>query len=270
MKLILVPPYRGAGYDFRPEQEPYYRRAIEQMRAAGQLEGVDVEVDQGANVDAVSASRDETTFDQIGLNTQLRVREIAASGRCDAIVVLGAIDVAFHSIRAVSPVPVAFVLHSALHVASLVADRFSLIDVTDTLGSRQRRLARSYGFGDKLVSIRTIGRSSTELSVALREPFESDGTVTAAVDSILDGLVSRCGEAVEQDGADLLIFGFAPLHQMVDVLRARLDAAGYAEIPVISALSAAVAMAKVMAEMTLTAAPRSFPTDDLVRVPAYR
>jgi Asp/Glu/hydantoin racemase len=270
MKLVLVPPYRGAGYDFQPEREPYYRRAVDALRAAGQLDGVDVEIDQGAHVDHVSPSRDEAVVDQIGLNTQLRIRSIATSGNYDAIVVLGAIDVAFYSIKAISPIPVAFPLHSALHVASMAADRFSLIDGTDALAARQRRLARGYGFDDKLVSIRTIGRSSSDLSVLLREPFDDGGAVTAGVSAVLDSLVDRCRQAIEIDRADLVIIGFAPLHQLHACLRDRLDEAGYAEVPLVSALAAAVAMAKAMAELGISAAARTFPTDDLGTVPAFR
>jgi Asp/Glu/hydantoin racemase len=270
MQLILVPPYRGAGYDFTPEKEPYYRRAIEHMRATGQLDGVEVTVDQGAFIDFVSASRDETTFDQIGLNTQLRVKEIAASGKYDAIVVLGAIDVGFHSIRAISSVPVAFPLHSAVHVASLIAERFTLIDVTDTLGARQRRLVNSYGLGPKLASIRTIGKDSTYLSRVCRDPFLEGGRITDEASHVMDLLVERCREAVDVDRAELLILGFAPLHQLIDVLRERLDAAGLAEIPVVSAVAAAVAMAKTMAEMRVRPAARTYPTDELTLPPSFR
>lgn len=270
MKLLFVPPYSGAGYDFKPQREPYYHKAIEALRAFGQLDGIDVDIDEGAHIDHVSPTRDETTFDLIALNTQQRVKSIVAAGGYDAIVVLGTIDVAFHSIRAISPIPVAFPWHSALHVASSLADRFSLIDVTDTLAVRQRRLAKSYGFDDKLASIRTIGRSSADLSTMLREPFDADGRLNPDASGIVDALIGQCRVAIETDRAELLIIGFAPLHQIYAQIREHLDAAGFAEIPLVSGLAAAVATAKSMVEMRLMPAARAYPTDALLNVPALR
>jgi hypothetical protein len=127
-----------------------------------------------------------------------------------------------------------------------------------------------YGFGDKLASIRTIGRSSSDLSRQLREPFGADGSLTPDADGILDLMVERCREVIETDRADLVITSFAPLHQLAGQLRERLDAAGYDEIPLVSSLAAGVAVATSMAALGLVPAKRSYPTDDLRAAPAWR
>ena len=100
------------------------------------------------------------------------MRAIVEQGGYDAIVVLGGIDVGFEAVRAISPIPVAYPIHSSLHVASLVADRFSYIDVSDPQAARVRRLARAYGFDQKLVSVRNYASSSTVASPVLRAARE--------------------------------------------------------------------------------------------------
>lgn len=268
MRLIIVPPYRGAGYDFEPDKEPYYQKVLEDMRDRGELDGVDVTIDAGAHTDHRSDSRDEEVFQHIGTATLERVKEIGSSGEHDAIVVLGAIDVAFHAARLVSPIPVTYPMHSAVHLASLAADRFSLIDVTDPQAARIRRLVRSYGFDDKLGSIRVIGRSSTEMSPLLREV--TDDTIPPAVDEVLDQLVEQSTIAIEEDRAELLIIGFTPFQTLRDELTRRLAAAGYGEIPLVWILSAAVAAARAMVDTGLRQSPRTYPSDGLVAKPAFR
>ena len=268
MRLTIVPPYRGAGYAFEPHKEPYYERVLTDMRARGELDGVDLTIDPGAHTDHRSDSRDEEVFQHLGTATLERVKAIGASGDCDAIVVLGSIDVAFHATRLVSPVPVTYPMHSAVHVASLVSDRFSLIDVTDPQAARIRRLVRGYGFGDRLGSIRVIGRSSTEISPLLRD-ITAD-SLTPEVDQLLDELVEQSSIAVEVDRAESLIIGFTPFQALRDELTRRLEAAGFGEIPLVWILSAAVACARVMVATGLLQAARSYPSDSLVLKPSFR
>jgi Asp/Glu/hydantoin racemase len=271
MRLILVPPYRGAGYDFKPDEEPYYHHVLDMLRASGQLDGVTVDIDPGVHTDHVSASRDQSLFDHLAIAVQTRVRAIVDDdeGAYDAIVVLGGIDVGFDAVRTISPIPVAYPIHSSLHVASLVSDRFSYIDVSDPQAARVRRLARSYGLEDKLVSVRNYASSSTVASPVLRAAREQ-GRLTAEATALLDDVVTQCTTAIDVDGAETLIVGFTPLQVFQDDLRARLDEAGYAEIPVIWILDATIAVAKMLAEMRLKQTARAFPTDDLVAKPSRR
>jgi allantoin racemase len=269
MRLILVPPYRGAGYDFRPEDEPYYHEVIAQLRQARQLDGVEVDIDPGVHTEHVAASRDQSLFDHLAVAVQARVRAIAEAGSHDGVVVLGGIDVGFDGVRAVAPIPVAYPVHSALHMASLIGDRFSYLDTSDPQAARVRRLARSYGFDRKLIAVRNYGWSSTAASPVLRSA-KVDGKLSVDAERLLDDVCSACVTAIENDQPDVLIVGFTPLQPLQAELRQRLDAAGYAEVPVIWLLTAAVAMVKAMVETGLRQSPRAFPTDALVARPAWR
>jgi hypothetical protein len=239
-RILLVPPYRGAGYDFEPDKEPYYRTVLERMREAGQLDGVEVTIDPGVETSHRPASRDDDLFDHIGVATLDRVKEVAATGEHDAIVILGAIDVEFHAMRAVLPVPVVHTVHASLHLASLISERFSVIDVSDPQAARLRRLAKGYGFDDKLAAVRPIGSSSTGASPLLRL---DDPMAEPEVQAMVDRVVACCREAVETDRA---------------------------EIPLIWILSASVAMARALADTGLMPARRSYPLDTLRAKPAWR
>jgi Asp/Glu/hydantoin racemase len=75
---------------------------------------------------------------------------------------MGAISIA--SLLMSSPasrIPIAFCLHSAVHMASLIGDRFSIIELSDPMAQIIRHYVELYGLGHKLVSIRTVGSSST-------------------------------------------------------------------------------------------------------------
>lgn len=269
MRLVLVPPYRGAGYGFKPEEEQYYKDSINHLAVTGQLEGVTIGIDEGAHTNHTSDTRDETYFDAAAVSTLPRVKALAESGDVDGIIVLGTIDVGFYAMRTVSPIPVAFAMHSALHVASLIGDRCSVIEVTDPLAARARRTALLYGLGDKLVSVRSIGHSSTELSTLLRDSVE-ERLARPEVQTLLDDLATQARLAVEIDQADTLIITFTPFQSIADAIRARLDAEGLSEIQIVWPLSAAVAVAKAMVEMQLMPAKRAFPNDALANKPTLR
>jgi Asp/Glu/hydantoin racemase len=266
-RILLVPPYRGAGYAFEPDKEPYYRTVLDRMRASGLLAGAEVSVDPGVETLHRSASRDDDVFDHIGVATLDRVKELAATGDHDAIVVLGAIDVGFHAMRAVLPIPVVHTVHASLHMASLISERFSLIDVSDPQAARVRRLATSYGFGDKLIAVRPIGTTSTDVSGLLRG---SDPMQEPQVQALVERVVECCRAAVETDRADSIIMTFTPLQVLEPVIRRRLDEEGYDEIPLIWILSASVAMARALLGTGLTPARRSYPVDTLRAKPAWR
>jgi allantoin racemase len=266
---VLIPPYRGAGYQFEPDREPYYRRAIELMEQSGELEGWTVDVDPGVHTDHKAASRDEALYDYMAVAVQERVRAITEQGDHDAIVVLGAIDVAFHSSRLIAQVPITNTLHSAVHMASLLSDRFSLIDVTDPQAARMRRLVREYGLGDKLASVRWVERTSTAIGPALAASVSS-GSLTPEVEEVLDRIVDQGRLCADLDRAELLIIGYAPLQAVRQELRERLDAVGLADLPLVWGLSSAVAVARSLVAMGLMPSRRTYPNDDLVAKPSFR
>jgi len=93
-------------------------------------------------------------------------------GKYDAIVTSGSIEPGFFAGRMISKMPIAFCVHSAVHMASLIGDRFSIIELTDPMAVIIRHYVELYGLGDKLASIRIISSSSTYTMGFIKTPVE--------------------------------------------------------------------------------------------------
>jgi len=170
----------------------------------------------------------------------------------------------------ISKIPIAFSIHSAVHVASLIGDRFTIIELTDVMAQIVRHYVQLYGFSHKLVSVRTLSRSSTYGMGLIRKYKKEERIKVSEVNNLLDDIVSQCKTAIEKDMADSLILGCPPLQCLEDEIRQGLDKAGYNEIQLIPELSAAVEMAKAMVNMKLIQSPRAYPSDSLKAKPEFR
>lgn len=270
MKLVIVPPYRGAEYDFRPDEGVWYQEILSAMRAQGQLEGVEVDIDPGVEVAPTGEMRNEELFALMQVGVLQRVRELSTQGKYDALVMLGVIDIGFAAAQLVAAIPIAYPLHSAVHMASYIGERFCLIDIGDQLAMRQRRLVRSYGLDHKLASVRTIGRTSVSMMRLLRDASHDGRAANPVIQEVLDEVITQCCAAIEQERVDTLIVGFTPLQCLEVEIRQRLDARGYDEIPIVWSLPATVAMAKAMVEMRLMPATRAYPSEGLKAIPDFR
>lgn len=270
MKLIIVPPYRGAEYDFKPDEGIWYQEILAAMRAKGQLDGVEVDIDPGVAVAPAGEMRNEELFALMQVGVLQRVRELSAQGQYDALVMLGGIDIGFGAAQLVATLPIAYPLHAAVHMASFIGERFGLIDIGDQLAVRQRRLVRSYGLDHKLASVRTIGYTSASMMRLLRDTPRDQRAANPDIQQVVDVVIAQCCTAIEQERVDTLIVGFTPLQCLEDDIRQRLDASGYDEIPIVWTLPATVAMAKAMVEMRLMPSARAYPSDGLKAKPTFR
>lgn len=266
MKLLILPPYKN----FVTEGQPMPQELLENMRRKGALDGVEIDIDEAHPTDWTEERRDEEFLASISPGVIKKVREYSEKGGYDAIVSQGSMEPGFFAARQVSKIPFSSALHSALHVASLIGERFCVIDATDTQALITRRFAESYGFGKKLVSVRYPSYSSTQMAGFFRKYKKEERAKVPEVKKCIDDIVAQCKAAVEQDRADSIILACPPLQIFEDEIRGALDEAGYSEIPLICELAAAVEMAKVMVNMKLTQARRAYPSDDLRAKPAFR
>ena len=191
-------------------------------------------------------------------------------GKYDAIVTSGSIEPGFFAGRMTSKMPIAFCLHSAIHVASLIGDRFTIIEGADEQGPIIRHYAQLYGLNDKLASIRTISRSSTYTMKFIRQYKKGERMKVPKVKKLIDDQVAQCIMAIEEDRVDSIILGGPYLQCFEDEIREGLDEAGYDEIQLICEFPAAVEMAKAMVNMKLIQAPRAYPSDSLKAKPKFR
>jgi len=270
MRLIDIGPYAGAkasGND--ASGRPIVMELVDNMRRKGQLQGVEIDTDSGTTI-PTKPGRDDEVLAHITLGVLAKIREYSEMGKYDAIVCRGSLEPGFYAGREISRIPVAFALHSAVHAASLIGDRFSILEVTDPMAYIARRNVEAYGLGRKLASVRVLGRSSIELGTTIYRCSKAARASDPDIGRLLDELMVQCRAAIERDGADTIIIGCTPLQYLEDDLRARLDAAGYDEIPLICEFSAAVEMAKVMVNMKIRQAARAYPSDELRAKPEFR
>jgi allantoin racemase len=268
MRLITIPPYKALNYS--PEKGRFIElELLDNMRKRGQLEGVEIDVDDGYDLGHRREERDEEFAHEIVLGSLSRVKAHCDSGKYNAIICVGSI-LEFSAQRMVSKIPLVSAVHSAYHAASLVGDRFSVIEATDPQSLIARHFAQIYGFDHKLASVRAMSHSSTSMTVLVSKYNKEERPKAPGYKSVVDDMVTPCVKAIEEDRADTLIFSCTPLQIFEEAVKERLVELGYGEIQVVSQFAAAVEMAKVMVNLKLVQAPRAYPTAYLKSKPHLR
>ena len=267
MRLIIIPPYQNPimNWGF------VLRELVANMKRKGQLEGIEVDVDEGYLVESTSESRDEETRANISVGIVRKVREYSEMGKYDAIVLTGGQDPGFVPARVVSKIPVSSAVHSSFHIASLIGERFSVIHPHTTSALTVRHCAERYGLSHKLASVRCYGHSSTYIYGFLSKYKDNkeERIKIPEVKKIIGDITTHCIAAIEKDRVDSLILTCEAFETFEDEVRRGLDEAGYNEIPIISCVSAAVEVAKAMVNMKLVQTPRAYPRATLKATPEY-
>lgn len=270
MKLIIIPPYKGANYS--PTRGQFkVRQVVDSMQKKGQLEGVEVDIDDGypfpEEIDAVA--RNEEFVASIAVGVIKKVREYSEMGKHDAIITTCDLEAGFFASRLVSKLPVTSTSHAAMHIASLIGNRFTLLVMTEPLTLVVRHFAQTCGLSDKLVSVRYAPYSSTYISNLALKHDEGERLNVPEGKNLIDALTAQCVAAIKEDRVDSIIFPSCSFSIFADEVRQRLDEMDYSEIPIICGLPAAVEMAKALVNMKLTQAPRAYPGDNLKAKPEF-
>ncbi len=271
MRLVIIPPYRAAGINYTPSQGHFLvHQLVANMKARGQLEGVEIDIDDGYPTDHTAETRDAEVAAGITVGFLKRVRECSEMGKYDAIATSGGIDLGFFAARMISSIPIAFSVHSAMHVASLIGERFSMIELTDPVALLDRRSAQNYGLDRQMASARNIGRTSNYVLDLIRKHKKEDRVKVTAVKQVIDEIVAQCIQAIDKDRADTVVLGCPHLQCLEEEVRKGLNDSGHGEIPIVCELYAAVEMAKAMVNMKAMQSPRAYPTDLLKAKPEFR
>ncbi|MFC2001608.1 aspartate/glutamate racemase family protein [Chloroflexota bacterium] len=278
MRLILIAPYQTPAVNWGVFLRDFVTEAKK-----GQLEGVEVDIDEGVLLESTSATRGEQDVAKkhsiIGLNEEdmanvtagiiKKAREYSESGKYDALVFTGGLDPGFAGARLVSKIPVAGALHSSVHVASLIGERFSIIKPAPSSALITRQCVERYGLGHKLASVRYHDYSPSFAREYISKYKKEERLKIPEARKVIDDITIPCLAAIEKDRVDSLIFASEPMQVFADEIRHTLDEAGYDEIPIICSLPAAVALAKAMVEIKLAKAPRAYPSHALKAKPEY-
>jgi allantoin racemase len=160
----------------------------------------------------------------------------------DAIVLNCAMNPGMEGLREMLDIPVVGAGLAAVHVASILGDTFSIIDTGPPHLPYLRRVVMTAGLLDKLVSIRYINMSVSELS----------GDPEAVFKKILEGAVN----AVEKDGAHVIVFGCTGMRRYAEKLVDEMERYG---VPVVEPLSAAVNLTADLVRLKLSQSKVSYP-----------
>jgi allantoin racemase len=216
-------------------------RRPEDVKALGSKEvAVDcVEVDSGP---ASIESGFEATLAAPG--TMAKIIEAERQG-IDAAVIDCMADPGLVGAREAVKIPVLGPSQTAMHVASMLGHRFSVVTVLRRLRGQFEQAAAAYGVAASVASVRAVDIPVLDL--------ERDLATTQRA------LVAEAERAVVDDGADTIIFGCTGMMGCAVAVRDGLRERGI-DVPVIDPVPTAVAMAAAMVRARLSQSKTAYPT----------
>ena len=187
----------------------------------------------------------ESEFDEAMCqpDTILKIIDAEKEG-CDAVVIDCMGDPGLQGARECVSIPVIGPCETAMHYASMLGHKFSVITVLERLRSQFENMSLMYGVSSKLASVKAVDIPVLELENDLKETVNQ-----LAVKSI---------EAIEQDHSSVMIFGCTGLFGCSDSLKSQLLQKGY-DVPVIDPIPLAVNTAYVLAKLKLSQSKHSYP-----------
>jgi Asp/Glu/hydantoin racemase len=147
----------------------------------------------------------------------------------DAVVIAAFGDPGVPGIREVLDMPVVGLTEAALASACLLGNRFSIVAISRRITAWYRETVEHSGLSGRLASIRSLDR-----------PLRDIGHVQ---DDHAARLKELCAAAVDEDGADVIILGGAPLAGLARSI------AGQIPVPVVDGGSSAVRHAESLASL---------------------
>ena len=191
------------------------------------------------------------------------VREACESGKYNAIVLLGGGEPGFTESREIGRkygIPVTSCAFSQMHIASMLGNRFSVIDFSEAHNMFYYDLVVRHRFADRCASIRNINFYHA------RPGVENENTIDREREKALRGEPSEAVEravteavaAIEEDGAEVITFGCSDVFWLQTFLQKRLHDMGW-EVPVLEGYSCAIALAKLFVDLGVDASGLNFP-----------
>jgi allantoin racemase len=192
------------------------------------------------------------------------VREACASGQYNAIVLLGGGDPGFLEAREIGRgygIPVTSCASAQMHVATMLGNKFSVLDVAELHNMRMHDLVVQYRFTEKCASIRIV-------NFHLLRPSGSDGRLIQGQkekaergesSEMLESAVAEVVAAIEEDGAEVIMTGCSMAYWMQPHLQSRLHELGW-DIPVLEGYRCAIEQAKLLVGLGVDASGLAFPS----------
>ena len=239
MRFNFIPPFKTP-----PGEESAAARCLREIEAEGLLKGIQWDIAPGIPGPAPDTREDMAAVIPGVLK---RVREACESRNYDALVVLGGLEPGLFPAREIATqygIPVVSGTSSEVAFASILGNRYTIIDALDWMAITMRQNIITYGMNEKCASIRSIEWHPQSL---YGDPPEA-----------ADAFVRECIEAIEKDGADVIVVGCNQLLWIQPLAQKRLIEAGY-EVPVLHPYKCAIEVAKALVNMKVSQSKFAFP-----------
>jgi allantoin racemase len=164
----------------------------------------------------------------IGARVALELLAEHADG-CDAAVVAAFADPGIGGARELLSIPVIGMAEAAMLTACMLGRRFSIVTFATAMGPWYRECVDYNGLTGRLASIRCVAGGFRDIN--------------SVQEDMGDALVDACRQAVEQDEADVVILGGAPLAGLAATVADRVP------VPLVDGVAAAVRQAEVVASL---------------------
>ena len=187
----------------------------------------------------------ESEFDEAMCqpDTILKIIEAEKEG-CDGVVIDCMGDPGLQAARECVSIPVIGPCETAMHYASMLGHKFSVLTVLKRKVPLLENLSLLYGVSSKLASITPVNIPVLEL--------EKD------LDYTLNRMTTVAIDAIKNDHAAVIIFGCTGMLGCADAVQNNLKAKGY-DVPVIDPIPLAVNTAYVLAKLKLSQSKHSYP-----------
>jgi allantoin racemase len=202
-------------------------------------------------------------FMSVGNNRLPLVREACASGNYNAIVLLGGGDPGYMEAREIGHqhrIPVTSSAHAQMHIAGLLGNKFSIVDIAETHNMQMYHLVVQYRMTERCASIRNVNFPLPSPNYPDDRPIqaERDRAVQSGTSDMLDAAVRESIAAIEEDGADAIMLGCSAAFWMQPLLQKKLSEIGW-DVPVLEGARSAIAVAKMLVDLGLDASGLAFP-----------
>jgi len=155
---------------------------------------------------------------------------------CDAAIVSAFGDPGLAAAREFADIPVVGIAESAMLTAWMLGRRYSIVCLTPRLRRWYIECAREHGLDGRLASVRA-------LNVAIPD-------ITQAKDQFRAALLAECLAVVEEDEAEVIIFGGGPIAGLAR------EVADQIPVPALDGVSCAVRMAEALVGLGVRKATR--------------
>jgi len=256
----------GSGFQMRSFTGPKETQLYNYNDVAPFLADVDWDLHPGART--THGNWPVTTkqaFMSVGNNRLPIVSEACASGKHNAIVLLGGGDPGYMEAREIGRmhrIPVTSCAHAQMHVAGLLGNKFSIIDIAEAHNMQMYQLVLQYRMTDRCASIRNVNYPLPSPNHPDDRPIqaERDRAVQGGSSGMLDAAVQESVAAIEEDGAEVIMLGCSAAFWMQPLLQKKLMEIGW-DVPVLEGFRCAIEVAKTLVDLGVDASGLAFPAE---------